>query len=280
MRGRPLTPPTLELRPCPHCGAFAGRVAFREEAFVGIACRACGLVYLGNPPDESTLYEDYHAPEAPAADAYAADSALPRLRELYAINAQRAARLHALRPGGRVLDVGCGRGYFLASARACGYAVHGQDVSERAVAYARAAFDLDAQTTPLATLADRGETFDVVTLWHVAEHFTDLRGALAEVYRLVAPGGLCAVEVPNHHSLKFVLSGGRWEGGNHPRYHRTFFTARTLTRALGAAGFAPVRRVRWSYAVPGHGPGMRLAKRALDAFALDAFLDVVAWKPR
>jgi 2-polyprenyl-3-methyl-5-hydroxy-6-metoxy-1,4-benzoquinol methylase len=132
---------------------------------------------------------------------------------------------------------------------------------------------VDARAETLETLAARGEAFDVATLWHVLEHFLDPFGALKQIRTMLRPGGLIVIEVPNLHSAKFVLARHKWEGGNHPLYHRTFFTSRTLTRALREAGFSDVRRQRWSYAVPGRSGMFERAKRALDVVGWDAFLD-------
>jgi SAM-dependent methyltransferase len=233
-------------------------------------------VYLGNPPPEDRLYDDYYRASRPDPAGYRADAADPHLRELHAINVQRVARVRALAPSGRLLDVGCGRGHFLLTARAAGYEVSGVDVSEGAVGYARKHFGLNADTRTLRDVAETGARFDVVTLWHVLEHFVDPMQALESVGRVLAPGGLLVVEVPNLHSLKFVLAGKKWVGGNHPLYHRTFFTAQTLRLMLVRAGFVGARRMRWSYAVPGRSPAYERVKRALDLAGMDAFLDFTA----
>ena len=266
------------MRPCPRCGSSDARVRYVEEGLHVVECHACRLVYLANPPDENGLYEAYYAAPPVAPEQYRADASDAALRELYAINEQRIARVRSLQPTGALLDVGCGRGYFMATARTHGYRVRGIDVSEGAVRHAREAFGLDVRVQTLERLARTSEWFDVITLWHVLEHFLDPFAALGRIHGLLAPGGLCLVEVPNLRSLKFMLARQKWQGGNHPRYHRTFFTARTLRRALRESGFTRIRRLRLAYRVPGRRPSYELAKQALGAVALDAFLAFAAWK--
>ena len=248
-----------------------------EGELLVVRCPSCSLVYLGNPPPEERLYDGYYSSSDPDPGLYRADSSDPHLRELYAINSQRLARLGRIMPAGRLLDIGCGRGQFLKSAREQGYETRGIDVSERAVAYAREHFGLRCDVRPLEEVAASDERFDLVTLWHVLEHFVNPVEALGQIRRMLRPGGLCVVEVPNLRSLKFMLSGSRWEGGNHPLYHRTFFTSPGLRQMLVRCGYARVSRMRWSYAVPGRSGAYELVKRALDVAAMDAFLDFIAW---
>ncbi len=236
--------------------------------------RSCRLTFLGNPPPEDELYEDYYDGSDLDASEYRADSPDAAQRELFAINRQRVERIGRVKRGGKLLDVGCGRGQFVRSAQEAGFEASGIDVSQRAIAYARDRFGVEAQVLDLHDLARSGKTFDVVTMWHVLEHFVDPFDVLRTVRTMLAPDGLCVVEVPNLHSLKFVLSKTKWEGGNHPLYHRTFFTSATLRRAFADAGFRDVRRQHWSYHVPGRSGAFEQVKRGLDAVGLDAFLDV------
>lgn len=209
---------------------------------------------------------------------YHPSSVDPKQRDLFFINRQRVSRLSGLIPEGELLDIGCGKGQFLWNASQAGYDVHGLDVSARAVAYARERFGVSAEVGTLDMMVSSGRQFDVVTLWHVLEHFTDPFQALRSIHALLREGGVCVIEVPNLYSLKFMLSRSKWEGGNHPLYHRTFFSAATLGRAIRKAGFRNVRRKRWSYTLPERSGTFEVSKRALDLIAMDAFLDFVGRK--
>lgn len=263
-------------RPCPSCGSTDASIRFREPPFRVLRCDRCRLVYLGNPPDEGEIYERYY--ESPNADAaeYRSDSGNPALAELFAINNQRMELISRPKPSGTLLDIGCGRGYFLKTAQEHGFTVTGIDISERAVAYATQAFGLTANVSTVDHLAASGKQYDVVTLWHVLEHFPDPFTSLKQVRSLLHPDGLCALEVPNLHSLKFVTARHKWQGGNHPLYHRTFFTERTLRRSLLDAGFSDVVRVKQSYHIPGRNRLYEGLKGALNIIACDAFLTFVA----
>ncbi len=266
------------MRACPNCGSAICKTKLIEPPFHLVQCRQCALVYLGNPPDQNNLYEDYYAASNFSANDYRLDSSVPALAEMCAINSQRLQWIQKFKMQGRLLDIGCGRGYFLKTAQEKGFEASGIEISARAVEFACHQMRVNAEVKTLEELRDTSEEFEVITLWHVLEHFHDPFDALQRVRKLLTDDGVCFVEVPNWHSLKFMLSRNKWQGGNHPRYHRSFFTAKTLARALHKGGFSRWQRLQVSYRLPGQRIFYWLVKRASSAYALDAFLTFAAWK--
>ena len=248
-------------RPCPHCGVGHGRLRYLEAGLRVVRCLGCGLVYLANPPEIVSLYEEYHLP-------------LQQVEpQLLTINTRRIACVRRWRSSGRLLDVGCGIGLFLDSARSAGYDVFGIDVAARAIELCRNR-GLQVEVATLDDLLERDLRFDIITLWHVLEHFLDPFDELVKIRRLLAPRGLCLIEVPNLNSIKFMLSRRKWTGGNSPLYHRTFFTRTTLAQAIRESGFSGVRRLRLSY---GATALIRAGKRIFNVAALDSFLTFIAF---
>ncbi|MGH7148030.1 MAG: class I SAM-dependent methyltransferase, partial [Nitrospiraceae bacterium] len=112
---------------------------------------------------------------------------------------------------GILVDVGCGGGTLLALCRTRGWKGIGFDPSESAVAHARA-MGLEAypESWPPCPLAD--ETADAVTFVNVLDHLLDPFRALQEAWRILKPGGLLYVRVPNgpiHVGLMRLLSAIR-----------------------------------------------------------------------
>ena len=243
-----------------------------------MTCKRCSFVYLANPPDESSLYEEYHSRAQATVDGYRIDSPDRRLAELCAINEQRIEMIRQVQPDGRLLDLGCGRGFFMKTAAESGFQVSGVDVSKEAATFARTTLGLAASTDTLDQLVARRERFTVITAWHVLEHFMNPVATLQAIRSLLVDGGFCFVEVPNLNSLKFILARAKWEGGNHPLYHRSFFTRSTLGQVFRRAGFSDVRRVPLSYRIPGRARIYESGKQLLNILALDAFLDFQARK--
>jgi 2-polyprenyl-3-methyl-5-hydroxy-6-metoxy-1,4-benzoquinol methylase len=236
-----------DFRNCPNCGHEKYRIRYREGNFVIVQCKNCALVYLANPPDESTLYEEYYEDIVYKAADYSRDSGDIRLSTLFTINEQRLGFMKKEKKQGELLDIGCGLGFFMKSARDKGYAVSGIDTSSRATEYAQKEFGLSAKNETLTDVIQKGSKFDIITLWHVLEHYLNPRNRLVEIHQLLKDDGICFVEVPNLNSLKFKLSRQKWSGGNHPKYHRSFFSFKTLEATLKQAGFSSVRRIYISY---------------------------------
>jgi ubiquinone/menaquinone biosynthesis C-methylase UbiE len=102
--------------------------------------------------------------------------------------------------GRRVLDAGCGIGYGAALMLAAGAgSVAGIDLAEDVVAAAAAAAPagVDFDTGDVRALPYGDDTFDVATCFEVIEHVDDQAATLAELARVLAPGGLLLLSSPN-----------------------------------------------------------------------------------
>jgi SAM-dependent methyltransferase len=99
-----------------------------------------------------------------------------------------------LRPGMRVLDVGCGSGRFCALATERGARVSGIDGASAMIAIARrAAPQADLCVGPLDALPWPDATFDAVTGFNALQFADDPTGALREWARVTRPGGAVAI---------------------------------------------------------------------------------------
>jgi SAM-dependent methyltransferase len=134
--------------------------------------------------------------------------------------------------GGRLLDVGCGSGRFLARASALGYVVTGLDFNPVAVQVARSRFGLlDVHCTSLQEFRTRNphRYFDVVTAFEVLEHVEDPRGFLQTVFDLLRPGGFLALSVPFRDRWPRF---GVHDALDLPPHHLTWWSKRAITEAL------------------------------------------------
>ncbi len=109
---------------------------------------------------------------------------------------------------GMLVDVGCGGGAFLRHCRERGWSAIGFDPSVQAVAYAREhGLEAYAEKWPPCSLPD--ESADAVTLINVLDHLRDPFGVLGEAWRILRPGGVLYIRVPNgpvHMNLKRALN--------------------------------------------------------------------------
>jgi SAM-dependent methyltransferase len=170
---------------------------------------------------------------------------LPEDPEPWAWARRRALLLRALRPGERVLDLGCGAGRFVAALRDAGADVVGVELAEAALERARRVApgaDL-RRVEPDGSLPVGHGEIDLVWCSEVLEHVPDTVAFLTEVRRVLRPGGRLLATVPDHGRLRRVLIAlGRHDAHYDPLgQHVRFYTRRSLARALGATGFAHVR---------------------------------------
>ncbi|MDH3213953.1 MAG: class I SAM-dependent methyltransferase [Myxococcales bacterium] len=221
---------------CPVCGAEQARPRFEIEglAWRVVVCSGCGLGRPQPMPDAKEVrafYEDDYYGE-PGTKFQPVIEALVRW-----VGARHSAFLsRGLAAGGRVLDVGCGRGVVLGSLADQGFEVHGVEISAEA---ARGA-DPRAAIRIAPGLVEAGYPeafFDEVLIWHVLEHLRDPRGTLAEARRILRPGGRLVVAVPNFSSLQARWTGAAWFHLDLPRhlYHFPLSALRDLLRGTGFA---------------------------------------------
>ena len=126
--------------------------------------------------------------------------------------------------GKRVLDAGCGAGYGSAELAQTAESVAGIDIALEAVEFAREHYQMPnlefAQGSVTALPYDDG-AFDLVVAFEVIEHLQNWREFLAEVRRVMAPGGQFVVSTPNR--LYYTESRGV-EGANPFHLHEFDFT--------------------------------------------------------
>ncbi len=224
---------------CPACGgplaawrdvlpaepAGAGPVALRR-------CRRCATAVTTAPAPADSHDTGAYAPGRPRLSRAAGP--------VLAAFDRRRLRLLDRPPGTRLLDVGAGRGRFVAAARTAGYPAAGIEPSRRGVLAAREEYRVDLRREALADARVAPGSLGAITLWHVLEHLDDPARALATLAGWLEPGGVLLIGVPNLASLQARIGGARWFHLDVPR-HRTHFTARGIELAVAAAGLEPVR---------------------------------------
>jgi SAM-dependent methyltransferase len=230
--------------PCPLCGAGGGRSIFAVEGCASpvVACQECGLARLDPMPSDEELARFYP-------DAYYGDPGIKFQSTVeWLVRAVGARHIRFLAsgvpPGGRILDVGCGRGVLLAELADRGFEVHGVERTAAAAlgadprAQIRIAPDLVAAAYP-------AESFDAVIIWHVLEHLREPMAAIREIQRVLRPGGKLVVAVPNFSSLQARWAGPAWFHLDLPR-HVFHFPLRALRRLLEQSGFVFVSEHHFS----------------------------------
>ena len=255
---RELTPVAPARPPCPVCGAaadydYSGRdlmydLHLRYDYFV---CPACACAFQHPMPDMATIASFYP-------DDYMVFDQEKRTREIGPVRLALLRRLRgyghlpaalpyrllaatlatfqqpttpAWEGGGRMLDVGCGNGKFLNSMRSFGWSVEGVEFSDAGVKAARLS-DLKVHHGDLASANFADNSFDLITARHVIEHIPEPHPFMAELVRVLRPGGRLVIETPCSDALGRQWFNTHWYANDVPR-HLILFTPANLER-LGA----------------------------------------------
>lgn len=236
--------PLLETIPCNLCGADDTDLLFRgydrlhhlPGEFRMVRCRRCGLIYL-NPRPRPEHMGQYYPEDYPShvIDTQPMRNPLARWEARHS-QAKRLKAVATFQSPGRLLDVGCAKGVFLSFAREQGWDVQGVEVSDRVAAFCRDELGLKVASGDLLDVSFPSDSFDVVTLWSVFEHLHDPKATLFEIRRILRPGGLLVLAVPNAESFDARLFGPAWVGYDMPRH--LYITPRdVLQRMLADTGF-------------------------------------------
>lgn len=140
---------------------------------------------------------------------------------------------------GRLIDVGCGNGAFVAAAHRRGYDAWGIDFSAKAIEAGRRHFGLEQlRAESIEQLSDRiGEQrFDVVTAFEILEHMDDSSAFVKQIIGLLAPGGYLIVSVPNRERRPLLLNEG-----DLPPHHFTRWNEAAIRGFFVRHGLRPIK---------------------------------------
>lgn len=218
---------------CPVCAGRDVRTKFADADLPVREC-SCGMVFLMPIPAEPDLHEmygeEYYASWGISGDGESLPAAMKK--ETFK---SRMRSLPASITTGKVLDVGCATGFFLEVAADAGWEVYGVELSEFSSAVAKKKFGERIFNGTLEQAGYSDGQFDLVTLSDLLEHVPQPDLFLAEVRRILKPGGHVMVITPNVNSLSAHLMGKLWS--HYKAEHLLYFTPRTLRGLMERHGF-------------------------------------------
>lgn len=224
--------------PCPMCSSVNLSHERKVDGYDLEKCQDCTLVFM-NPRctpdqlediysvrDEEALIELYEKIATP-------DVLATYIRKLDKIEEHVPQR-------GRILDYACAAGYFFEVAKERGWDAHGYDIGQWAAKAAKkrglgnmtVGFDFDEYYP--------ADHFDVVYAAQVFEHLLIPADVLKQLLRVLKPGGLLYIDVPNYNTLPIRLNKDDFML-NEPPQHVNYFTPDTLKKLLVEGGLEDIR---------------------------------------
>jgi 2-polyprenyl-3-methyl-5-hydroxy-6-metoxy-1,4-benzoquinol methylase len=228
---------------CPICGHDKFELAMEckdftvsNETFKINDCTNCNFRFTNPVPEESRIGSYYESEE------YISHSNTSKglINQLYQsvrnITLKKKLKLiQSITNGNYILDIGSGTGEFLSTCKTAGYNTVGIEPSEKARSFAVEQYGLDIRPEKELTKLN-GESFDVVSMWHVLEHVYPLKERVSEIKSLLKKGGYAIIAVPNHDSYDAKKYQEHWAAYDVPR-HLYHFKINDIKRLFEENGF-------------------------------------------
>ncbi|EKD49274.1 MAG: ubiquinone/menaquinone biosynthesis methylase-like protein, partial [uncultured bacterium] len=233
----------MEYIKCDLCGADDYTRLYRlkqifiskEAFFTLVKCKKCGLIYINPQPDKQEMLpyymelENYYAYKSDENDSTELYTRLLHsisnhaIREafkerhpinigllLYYISRHRFSTFpREKRNHGKILDVGTGSGFYLKQVKKLGWNVYGVDINAQAAKIANRN-GLNVFCGELADAKYPNNFFDLIRISMVLEHVHSPREYINEAYRVLKPGGLLGISVPNIGGYTAHLYKEKW----------------------------------------------------------------------
>lgn len=218
------------VRSCPACSRSSSVSLGKKNQFEIYRCTFCRTIFTDRIPKlcEAQNYHVYYDHQTLQPPAFIRK----RVAEI-------VGEFEAFRNTNRILDIGFGAGTILEAASHSGWDVYGLEVSERAVSTAHeAGYKVFHGQLKEAQYSDCH--FDVVTASEILEHLPDPAADLAEIARILRPGGLFWGTTPSAQAVSFRMMRLSWSMVSPPD-HIQLYSKTGAGLMLTKAGFERIR---------------------------------------
>ena len=215
---------------CPACRSSRRKVRLERFGRKIMQCLDCDLGYMDAfPADVEDVYSHTGYLESQEVN-YLKNVDYRKKR--FAMERLDMIGRHLKQPAtrARLLDVGCGTGWFLEVAKDRGYIVSGVEIGKELAQYTSKKLGATIHTVPLTDLPAT-EVFDVITLFDVLEHVNDPRVVLKSLREHLNPGGIGVIFTPNLDSVGITILR-EFSSLIMPAEHLFYFTPTSLRRMI------------------------------------------------
>lgn len=229
--------PTCNVSECTQILTAYSMDNLASQPFSIIRCKQCDLMFTSPRPTSSSMksfYEGgFYETQEKAVKRLLVNPVMVVFQRL------RLRQVTRVKKTGKLLDIGSGKGKFLAMAAHNKWEAWGVEPSNRSRSFVKDKSGEKVFGDEFEEAAIPDGFFDIVTMWHTLEHFYDPLDILAKVHAKLNERGLLVVRVPNSDSWDFKLGKANWFHLDLPR-HLYHFSPKSLSTMLEKAGFQVV----------------------------------------
>jgi len=238
---------SYRLRECPVCGGQefvpllrAGDYHYGNAGeFTQSQCTGCSLAFLDPMYEEAELGAFYPNDYYAFTDRFSLSQPPRSLKaKIFGLLSPRehTTKDPKFERPGRMLDIGCGAGWFMFQMREQGWEVKGVEPNAQAAEFGRSRKGLDIFAGSLLDAKFPAHAFDYVRMNHSFEHMEHPNQILEEIYRILADNGKLMIGVPNRDSFSARLFGRYWYHLALP-VHTFSYSVQTLSQMLSKHDF-------------------------------------------
>jgi 2-polyprenyl-3-methyl-5-hydroxy-6-metoxy-1,4-benzoquinol methylase len=192
-------------------------------------CKRCGLIFINPQPSYKELAKHYSKDKYHSSQntqllnrdiiSYKIYDTGKRniIKKILFYPIRMTKRSSKIIPGGKILDVGCGAGNFLALMKQFGMECYGVDPQSPNESFAKK-YGLNISQKDLKEAHYPDNFFDVITMNHVFEHVSNPTDTLDEIHRILKNDCTLILAVPNTNSFCFKIFGKDWVSLDPPRH--------------------------------------------------------------
>jgi 2-polyprenyl-3-methyl-5-hydroxy-6-metoxy-1,4-benzoquinol methylase len=193
-----------------------------------VRCASCGMVFSVQIPSNNEI-DGLYANYSYCSESKTSPITINRYEELL-------TTFESFRKTNKILDFGCGRGDFLLSAKKNNWEIYGYETSEQAIFLLSKLGINVLQDTDIVS-DDCANSFDVIVSMEVLEHTIQPVHIIKNIFKLLRPGGILYITVPNFNSIGRLRMKGNYPIICYPE-HISFFTKKSIRVALKRTGFS------------------------------------------
>jgi 2-polyprenyl-3-methyl-5-hydroxy-6-metoxy-1,4-benzoquinol methylase len=197
-----------------------GRNYINNEEFKVFRCSNCQAYFISDLKESDEYFKKYYLEDYYKKESQSILDKILDYLQLYSFKQKEQfikKNFDCLSSKISILDLGCGDGKFLENLDSKIFEKEGIDVNQKSIDICEKKGIKTFKGT-ISNFPAKKHSFDVITLWHVAEHLFNPLETIGFACKFLKKGGLLIISVPNTNSIGFKTARENWFHFDSPRH--------------------------------------------------------------